>query len=172
MRLRDAHALHGRLELERRGHDTGLVVPDLDLVDNVSRAGKLPLGVLGGTDLVLGEFGLFAAANKGNVRGGAEHFCAADAAAEVCGKASDRHQESGLLRAIPRATFCSHVLDEKTRKPDSRAAEKQEESVLRETERTKGPVSESRIGRVFILVVSGYLKARGWGADPGLSVDM
>jgi hypothetical protein len=54
---------------------------------------------------------------------------------------------------IPLATICSHVLDEKTRKPVSRAAEKQEQSALRETERTNGPLSESRIGRVFILNV-------------------
>lgn len=29
--------------------------------------------------------------------------------------------------------------------------------MLRETERTKGPVSESKMGRVFILVVTRYI---------------
>lgn len=82
------------------------------------------------------------------------------------------------------ATFWSHVLVEKIRNPDSRAAEKQELSELKDTERTKGPASESRIGLVFILEAldsyceyiqsglveqvgqaPGYLKAGWWGAD-------
>jgi hypothetical protein len=57
---------------------------------------------------------------------------------------------------IPLASFCSHVREEKTRKPDSRATEKHELSAFRDTERTKGPASESRIGRVFILTLVAY----------------
>jgi len=75
----------------------------------------------------------------------------------------------------PLAIFSSPVLEEKTRYPFSRAAEKQEQSALRETESTKGPLFESRIGRVFILCSvkglvggGGYLKAV-WGVDGGCS---
>jgi hypothetical protein len=62
---------------------------------------------------------------------------------------------------LPLATICSQVLEEKTRKPVSSAAEKQEQSALRETERTKGPLSESSIGRVFMLIA--VKKSSWWG---------
>jgi hypothetical protein len=47
------------------------------------------------------------------------------------------------------------------RNPDSRAAEKLELSALKDAERTNGPVSESRIGRVFI-----------WGWLPGCVMEV
>jgi hypothetical protein len=80
--LRDAHALHGRIELERGRDYTCSIVPYLDLVDNVSLVNQLPVGVLGATDLVLGELGLLPSSDEGDVAGGAEHFSAADAAAD------------------------------------------------------------------------------------------
>jgi hypothetical protein len=153
VRLGDADALDGRLEFERRRDNFGVIVPYLNLVDNVSVVDDLPLGVLGWTDLVLGELGLLPSSNEGNVAGRAEHFRAADAAADFCGGV--RYQQIRIPGAsIPLATLGSHVLEEKMRNPDSRAAEKQEQSAFRDTESTKGPLSESRIGRVFILDIA------------------
>jgi hypothetical protein len=43
---------------------------------------------------------------------------------------------------------CARVLP---RNPLSKAAEKCEQSALKDTESTKGPVSESNMGRVFML---------------------
>jgi hypothetical protein len=97
----------------------------------------------------LGELGLLPSSDEGDVVCGAEQFSAADAAADFYMVVSCVRR---YLRALqPFAVFRSHVLVEKTRNPVSRAAEKQEQSVLRETERTKGPLSESRMGRVFML---------------------
>ena len=43
----------------------------------------MPTGVLG-TDLVLWELGLLPSSDQGDITRGAEHFCAADAAADFC----------------------------------------------------------------------------------------
>lgn len=78
-----------------------------------------------------------------------------------------RSEVRGIL---PLATFGSPDCEENTgsisdkiqdkicfyqpRKPDSSAIEKQELSALNEADKTNGPVSESRIGLVFILAVA------------------
>lgn len=55
------------------------------------------------------------------------------------------------------------------RKPDSSATEKHDFSALKDAERTKGPVSESRMGLVFILndCVRKRLGGNGPGAPEG-----
>lgn len=72
----------------------------------------MPAGVLG-TDLVLWELGLLPSSDQGDVARGAEHFCAADAAADLCVEL-DAGRRKLPRQYIPLATFWSPDLDEYT----------------------------------------------------------
>ena len=58
MCLAEAHALDRRLEFDRCGEAFGFIVPDLDLVDDVSVVDKKPVGAARKANLVLRVLGL------------------------------------------------------------------------------------------------------------------